>query len=288
MLGRVLITWCLPVVQLIGPAAAAAQPDSTTVRILGTVRDPVQRPIAGAEVRVVGVSVSVLTSDSGYFHLETRVALPLLLQVRRPGYRAQLLLITQSRIGTIVLQPGAYELPALAVTARAGKPAAYAATNKYDDYFRRRRLQVGDFISREDIERRAPTHAFQLLEGRAGIRVDYRGGEGGNADAVIAFARCNEYPPKINVYVDGHKQQPRQSVLLSAGGEGGVSRPNGISAAEMQKRREVRALVGEMLDRINPSDIELMEIYRGPGDLPPEFNDGNCGAIAIWTREGSH
>jgi hypothetical protein len=44
--------------------------------------------------------------------------------------------------------------------------------------------------------------------------------------------------------------------------------------------------VGEMLDRINPGDIEMMEIYRGPGELPAEYNDGNCGAIAIWTRQG--
>jgi hypothetical protein len=45
--------------------------------------------------------------------------------------------------------------------------------------------------------------------------------------------------------------------------------------------------VGELLDRIKPSDIEMMEIFRGPSELPPEFNDGNCGAIAIWTRFGS-
>ena len=41
-----------------------------------------------------------------------------------------------------------------------------------------------------------------------------------------------------------------------------------------------------MLSRINPRDIELIEIFRGPGELPPEFNDGNCGAIMIWTKEG--
>ena len=47
-----------------------------------------------------------------------------------------------------------------------------------------------------------------------------------------------------------------------------------------------RSIVGEMLSRVNPGDVELIEIFRGPGELPPEFNDGNCGAIAIWTRSG--
>jgi hypothetical protein len=30
----------------------------------------------------------------------------------------------------------------------------------------------------------------------------------------------------------------------------------------------------------------MIALFRGPSELPPEFNDGNCGAIAIWTRSG--
>ena len=82
---------------------------------------------------------------------------------------------------------------------------------------------------------------------------------------VVYFSRCNENPPRINVYVDGHKLQPP------------IAPP----------KAEVRRIVGDMLSRINPGDIEMMEIFRGPGELPGEFNDGNCGAIAIWTRSGS-
>jgi len=46
-----------------------------------------------------------------------------------------------------------------------------------------------------------------------------------------------------------------------------------------------RAMVGTILDRIPIGDIELIEIFRGPGELPPEFNEGNCGAISVWTRQ---
>ena len=44
-------------------------------------------------------------------------------------------------------------------------------------------------------------------------------------------------------------------------------------------------MVGTILDRIPIGDIELIEIFRGPGELPPEFNEGNCGAISVWTRQ---
>lgn len=86
------------------------------------------------------------------------------------------------------------------------------------------------------------------------------------------FARCSGVPPKINVYVDGRKQQP--DTLTNSR----------MSWEEQQMIR--KASVGSMVNRVNPADIELVEIFRGPGELPGEFNDGNCGAIAIWTRQG--
>ena len=47
--------------------------------------------------------------------------------------------------------------------------------------------------------------------------------------------------------------------------------------------------VGEMLSRVNQHDIENIEIYRGPAEVPPEINTetARCGgAIAMWTRRG--
>lgn len=42
------------------------------------------------------------------------------------------------------------------------------------------------------------------------------------------------------------------------------------------------------VDDVPVSDIEALEIYRGPSGLPPEFNsrfsNAQCGAIIIWTR----
>jgi hypothetical protein len=169
--------------------------------------------------------------------------------------------------------PGAFELPDIQVNARNAKPAEYAGTTKYDDYFRRRRQGLGEFITREDIDRRNPLHTFEIFEGRPGIRVSFQPDRG----TFVAFARCNEYPPKINVYVDGNKLIPT----------GGTRTGSGQSSfGPVRRDPEIAGIVGEMLARVNPREIEFIEIFRGAGELPPEFNDGSCGAIAIWTRQG--
>ena len=44
-----------------------------------------------------------------------------------------------------------------------------------------------------------------------------------------------------------------------------------------------------VLDNTPPTDVEGIEVYRGPAETPPELNneDARCGgAIAIWTRRG--
>jgi hypothetical protein len=271
---------------LAAPHPLASQADTIPVMIAGTVIDPLRQPIEGAEVRIVGTTVSALTSKAGSFRLFAPRAGEMLIQIRRPGYSAQLLKLTGEWSGTVLLEPGKFELPELNVTARYAKPARYAATTKYDDYFRRRRGGFGEFISREDIERRNPFRAVEILQGRAGIKVSLQ--PPGNEDdpTIVAFARCSEFPPKINVYIDGRKQMPQGRALADAGSASPLmDMARGVSFEQAMERRRIRGVTAEMLDRINPSDIELIEIFRGPGELPPEFNDGNCGAIVIWTRQ---
>ena len=265
----------------------ARQADSGTVWISGVIVDPLRRPVEGAEVRIAKTGLTTLSQANGAFRLAASTGDPVLVLVRRPGYKAQLLSIRAPWTGTVQLSPGAFELPEVQVTARFAKPAEYAGTTRYDDFFRRRRLGLGQFIDRAEIDRRSPTRAVEILQGRAGIRVDLRPA-GVSGGTIVAFSRCNEFPPKINVYVDGRRQMPEGSVLRMV--EGAPAPPRGRTAsgetdAAEAARREARAMVGTMLDRIAVGDIELIEIFRGPGELPPEFNEGNCGAISVWTRQ---
>jgi hypothetical protein len=259
----------------------AAQADTSRIMIAGTVIDPLRNPIEGAEIRIVGGGPAVLSSPAGTFRIFVARSGQILVQVRRPGYRAELLALDREWSGTVLLQPGVFELPEIKVTARYAKPAKYAGTAKYDDYFRRRRIGFGQFISREDIERRNPFRTIEILQGQAGIRTAIHP-PGAASGSVVAFARCNEYPPKINVYIDGRKLMGE----ASASAESILQRMQSVSFGDdaLAGQRRTMAAVGEMLERIPPGDIELIEIFRGPGELPGEFNDGNCGAISIWTR----
>ena len=266
---------------LCSASSLAAQADTSRIMIAGTVIDPLRNPIEGAEIRIMGGGPSALSSPAGTFRIFVPRSKQILVQVRRPGYRAELLVLDREWSGTVLLQPGVFELPEIKVTARYAKPAKYAGTAKYDDYFRRRRIGFGQFISREDIERRNPFRTIEILQGQAGIRTSIH--PLGAADgSVVAFARCNEYPPKINVYIDGRKLMGQ----ASASAESILQRMQSVSFSDdaLAGQRRIMAAVGEMLDRIPPGDIELIEIFRGPGELPGEFNDGNCGAISIWTR----
>ena len=249
-----------------------AQPDTSHVTISGTVVDAERKPLEGVDVRLIGDTTRHSTSASGTFRLYGPRGVELLLQFRRVGFNAQLLKVTGDWNGTVLMVPGAFVLPEVMVTAHYAKPAEYADTRKYDDYFRRRRQGLGEFISRDEIDKRNALHTPEILEGKPGIRVDVQTGRG----TMVAMARCNEYPPQINVYVDGAKLNPI----------GGYKAPVGSMWGPVIRDPELAGRTGEMLNRINPRDIELIEIFRGPGELPPEFNDGNCAAIVIWTREG--
>ncbi len=262
---------------LIAAAATtlSAQADTTQVRISGTVIDPANKPVPGVEVRLVATGQSTFTSDSGRFLLRVPRSRDMVLAVRRPGYRGALIRYTDDWDGKVLLQPGPVQLPDIKVAAKYAKPARYAGTAKYDDYFSRWRKGFGIFLDRDAIEQRGALRTAQLLEAQPGVHVDLQPlGVG----SIIWFSRCNEFPPKIDVYVDGRRLWAAQPSLTES--------PSVLTGRRSQSTpgREKNIGVGDLLDQITPSDIEFMEIFRGPGELPGEFNNGNCGAISIWTR----
>ncbi|HEV8195368.1 MAG TPA: carboxypeptidase regulatory-like domain-containing protein, partial [Gemmatimonadales bacterium] len=248
-------------VVLMGAGAAStaagplsAQADTSQVMISGKVVDPEQRPLEGVDVRLVGDSTHRTTSAAGTFRFYASRGVEHLLQLRRIGYNAQLLKVTGDWSGTVRMVPGAFVLPEIMVNGHNAKPAEYAYTNKYDDFFRRKRQGIGEYIMRDEIEKRLAFQTTEIFEGRPGIRVNIQRDKG---LASVAFARCNEYPPKINVYVDGIKMVPSNlAAIMRAGSESaivGIAKP---------RDPEIAGIVGEMLTRVNPRDIEAVEIFR--------------------------
>lgn len=230
------------------------------VRLVGRVVDETRRPVERVEVIVNRREVRAVTDGAGVFTLAVSAA-DSTVGFRRIGYRPLLLTLQPlpSARDTILVElvRSAVELPEVIASASPTKPLRYAGTTKYDEVFLRQKVGLGTLISREAIEGRLGVATYELLQGVPGVRT-WNG-----PPKRIRFARCQD-PAGVTVFLDGVRQMP-----------GSASRA-GFAFDEEP--------VVEMLSRINPSDIEMIEVFRGPSEIPGVFHWNGCAVIAVWTR----
>lgn len=241
--------------------SAQIQPPQTAL-LVGRVQDEFRRAIEGVEVIVNRREVRATTDQNGLFTVRVTPT-DSTVAFRRIGYRPMLLALRPlppSRDTILVeLRASQVQLPELIVSAPPTKPVRYAGTTKYDEVFLRRRVGLGTLITREAIDLRFGSSTAELLQGIAGVNV-WNG-----PPKRIRFARCPE-PGGIAVFIDGWRQ------LLP-----GASPPGHPSAEDEAPEIEV-------LSRIHPADIEMIEVYRGASQIPGVFHWDGCAVVAIWTR----
>lgn len=265
-------------------------------RVSGVVRSAQGDPVGDAEILVQGTALRALSAADGRFAIS---GLPLGRQVlvfRRIGFRPEALAVDVTidprALGPVVLEPGAYQLAEIVVSAKYAKPERYAGTTKYDDFYRRRKIGGGIFLDRDLVDQRFVGNTFQMFTGLAGVHVDVQPPGVGSK---LWFTRCNESPPAIGVWVDGVRMPPPWGISsgygISRGRQGAA--PNAAGAvsdggAPTSAENDLRSrFVEEVINSVSPADIEAIEVYKGPAGLPGDFNHGdNCGAIVIWTKEG--
>jgi len=254
-------------------SALRAQTDTVRAVVEGRIVDPNGSVLPEVEVIWQGDRRSVFSRADGSFSLAIPVRGEAVVLLRRPGYSAQVLRIDTSKgfwRGRVVLVPGSQRLPDIEVAARYAKPAEYSGTVKYDDFFRRQKLGLGTFISREQIEKMNAYHTLEILRGIPGVYVN-PGNPGDPVSADIRMPRCTgegNRLGKVTVWIDG---QPVNEV----GDVGNRNQyPHGLNSY----------LLAEQLERIAASGIEMIEVYRGASQIPGEFHWDGCAVIAIWTR----
>lgn len=254
-------------------SALRAQTDTVRAVVEGRIVDPNGSVLPEVEVIWQGDRRSVFSRADGSFSLAIPVRGEAVVLFRRPGYSAQVLRIDTSKgfwRGRVVLVPGSQRLPDIEVAARYAKPAEYSGTVKYDDFFRRQKLGLGTFISREQIEKMNAYHTLEILRGIPGVYVN-PGNPGDPLSADIRMPRCTgegNRLGKVTVWIDG---QPVNEV----GDVGNRNQyPHGLNSY----------LLAEQLERIAASGIEMIEVYRGASQIPGEFHWDGCAVIAIWTR----
>lgn len=251
---------------------AQDQPRSS-VRLVGRAIDQTRRPVEGVEVIVNRRDVRARTDSDGIFNLDVSSG-DSTVGFRRIGYRPMLLTIYplpplgDTILVKLVTSP--VSLPEVIVSAPPSKPLRYAGTTKYDDVFLRRRIGLGILITREDIYNRFGVASYELLQGTPGVRI-WNG-----PPKRIRVTRCQE-PGGLAVFIDGVRQVPASSPENHATGAFGLSRRS--AAASVEDEPEI-----EVLSRIDPSDIEMIEVFRGPSEIPAVFHWNGCAVVAIWTR----
>jgi hypothetical protein len=87
----------------------------------------------------------------------------------------------------------------------------------------------------------------------------------------------------VSVWVDGWRQrypeipeEARNAARTKRMTASGFLRSTGPDTLGMA--------LGNLLERVLPSQIELMEVYKGASQIPAEFLDDSCAAVVMWTR----
>jgi carboxypeptidase family protein/TonB-dependent receptor-like protein len=221
-------------------------------RLQGRVITRTEAPLPEVEVTILDLSRTVLSDSAGRFDFGSVPSGDYVVRVRRIGFRGQhfsaRLEASRTKDVLIVMEAGAYELPDVQVTARSLTPIEYAYTHRYDDFFRYRYLGWGLFKTRQQFENLNPVRVADILRGMSRVVVkDFM-----FEKPEVAIRGCN----RIGIWIDGSLQYP------------------------------VTGTSGDRLERIHPSHVELVAVFRGPAEMPAEaamFVQNDC-AIMIWTR----
>ena len=224
---------------------------------------PNKKPIANLEVQLLNAKNEKVkvgrTNAAGVFNLRMRSG-SYYVGVDRIGfhsYRSNLLSVTGDSLLILRIELRDSVIALDEVTAAAQpRVRRLEIAGLYD----RQKEGTGTFLMRDEIEKRNASKISQLLQGIAGMRLlptrstavyselVMRGGSRGGRNSYC-------YP---RLYLDG--------ALVRIGGTG----------APMPRLDEVA----------DPDDIEALEIYKSPAQVPSEFGGSNssCGVVLIWTR----
>lgn len=226
--------------------------------IRGRVVTRTEAPLPGAEITVLDDSLSVVSDSGGRFVLRAVPPGEHVIRVRRIGFGPQYFAVTlragERKDVLIALTPGVHQLSEVEVTARLAKPIEYAWTTRYDDFFRRKRVGLGYYLSRKQIDQKGASQTVDLFLGVPGLQVTF--GALQHVPNTVRSTRCGH----MSVWVDGWELRPDPGLRT-------------------QPER-----VGNMLERIHPLQIEMIEVYTSPARGQAEFVGSSCGAIMIWTR----
>jgi TonB-linked SusC/RagA family outer membrane protein len=248
------------------PTAAASAQGTGTIR--GRVTDAATaRGIADAQITITGTPIAAATTIDGDYTIANVPTGTRELVVRRLGYSRQTRTVSvtagaETR-ADFSLTVTASTLEAIVVTGTAGAAEKRTLGNAVAQ------LDVSDLSTKSNV-----TNITDVLQARApGVQIQAGSGTVGAASDIRIRGAGSFTLSQPIVYIDG--------VRMSTGGLGNFD-PSGQGLAANSGGQGANAL-----DLLNPSDIESIEIVRGPAAATLYGADAANGVIQVITKKGA-
>jgi hypothetical protein len=250
--------------------AFASPTDAQT--IAGTVVERLSRlPVRNAGIVLIDshnrIRNAVLTDSLGRFH----VSAPTSGTYRLSFQRAGLATLTVEKIAISASQTAIVDtaltvatvLPNVTVSGVAETSALPGNPHRLDDFYRRKAMGNGVFLTKSDIDDHANAYTQELFSHIAGLKVRTHGSEW-----FLRSQRCSG----------------RGIPGLDAGALGGSIAGPDPKLEPMVFIDGHRVQDFKMLYELVPSQIEAIEVYQGAAELPAEARGDACFAIFVWLR----
>ncbi len=225
------------------------------------VADTTNQPLSGAEVALPELGMTAITNDRGVFRLTDIPSGEQVVQVRRVGY-APLDQRVQFGPNETVSKRLLLERVVLLDSVR-----TTASESEIPDFEEHKRLGLGHFLTRVELEQRAASHLGEVLEVFPSIQI-YR-------------------PPMHPTRAYAARSRGVTSILGTGAQQGGVC----LASVYVDGHAMYGKIGGDSeepfdLNSLSPDQIEAIEYYAGPSETPAKYSGLNstCGVLVIWLR----
>lgn len=220
------------------------------------------QPISGAQVLVRGTNIGTLTDDQGTYRLTGVPVGRQTIQIRVIGYqrasRAVQVQTGQAATADFELQVAAVSLDEIVVTQTGEERRSAITTN------------ISTVDATQTVENTQPVNFEGMLQGQSPgtVITNTSGSVGTGANFTIRGASSISLNNRPIIYIDG---------VRVTGGTGGQGYSDFFTGGQTTSR----------LDDLNPSNIESVQILKGPAATTLYGSDAAAGVIRITTKAGS-
>lgn len=218
-----------------------------TAQLSGTVLGSDGKPLEGAQVYLVGTAIGARADSRGLFRLTGLPSGTQTVEVRQISYALKRFTVdlspTRESKLAAVLDTRATVLGEVKVEAKAG-----SSIPGFDE---RAKRGMGNFITRDDIEKRQSILTTDLFRTIPGLNVAFDG-----TNYTVQSARAGNMSCPMQWYLDGSPFDNSDNSL------------------------------DQML---RPDDIEAIEVYKSASEVPVQYQGQNasCGTILVWTKRAA-